>query len=132
MEFYNGALSCCPCHHRGGYEARAVHSRVVAAGLQFVDLTNLTSIVQLVRLVYMTKIVKLYEAKTNLSDIVERAAAGEEFIIAKGDVPKARLVPLASKRGKRAPGGWEGRVWTSDDFDAPLPAEIAGAFTGDG
>lgn len=78
----------------------------------------------------MTNIVKLYDAKTHLSDLVERASRGEEFIIAKGDEPKARLVPITRFAQPRAPGGWEGRVWTSDDFDAPLPPEIAEAFEG--
>ncbi len=78
----------------------------------------------------MTKIIKLYDAKTHLSDLVERASRGEEFIIAKGDEPKARLVPLTKFGQPRAPGGWEGRVWISDDFDAPLPREIADAFEG--
>jgi prevent-host-death family protein len=42
-------------------------------------------------------IVNLYEAKTSLSRLVERAAAGEEIIIAKAGKPKARLVPLAGR-----------------------------------
>ncbi len=76
----------------------------------------------------MTKIVKLYEAKTHLSDLVERAARGEEFIIAKGDQPMARLIPLAKPANRRAPGGWEGRIYISDDFDAPLPPGILRGF----
>lgn len=78
----------------------------------------------------MTKIIKLYDAKTHLSDLVERAARGEEFIIAKGDEPKARLVPIMKQARQRVPGEWEGRVWISDDFDAPLPREISDAFEG--
>jgi prevent-host-death family protein len=78
----------------------------------------------------MTKIIKLYDAKTHLSDLVERAARGEEFIIAKGNEPKARLVPITQQARQRVPGGWEGRVWISEDFDAPLPRDIAAAFEG--
>ena len=78
----------------------------------------------------MTKIIKLYEAKTHLSDLVERAAQGEEFIIAKGDQPKARLIPIARRARQRVPGAWEGRVWISKDFDAPLPAGINAPFEG--
>ena len=62
--------------------------------------------------------VNLYQAKTSLSQLVERVAAGEEIIIAKGGKPKAGLVPLADS-GLRKPGGWEGKVWVADDFDAP-------------
>jgi prevent-host-death family protein len=76
----------------------------------------------------MTKIVKLYDAKTQLSKLVDRAARGEEFIIAKGNEPMARLVPFASKRKPRAPGGWEGRLRVARDFDAPLPHELMKHF----
>lgn len=70
----------------------------------------------------------LYDAKTNLSQLVDRASAGEEIIIAKNGVPLARLVPLRERVAPRVPGGWEGRVVIADDFDAPLPAEILSAF----
>lgn len=73
----------------------------------------------------------LYEAKTNLSKLVDRAAAGEEIIIMKNGKPMARLVPLAAPK-RRASGGAEGRYWISDDFDAPLPDEILDAFEGKG
>jgi prevent-host-death family protein len=78
----------------------------------------------------MPKTVNLYEAKTHLSDLVERAARGEEVIIAKAGQPKARLVPLARPAKDRKPGGWKGRVTISPDFDAPLPDEILDAFEG--
>jgi len=65
----------------------------------------------------------LYEAKTHLSELVERAAKGEEIVIAKNGVPMAKLVPL-EKKPKRVPGCWEGKVWIADDFDAPLPDDI--------
>jgi prevent-host-death family protein len=70
----------------------------------------------------------LYDAMTNLSQLVDRAAAGEEIIIAKNGVPLARLVPLDTQSLPRTPGGWEGRVQIADDFDAPLPAELLAAF----
>lgn len=65
----------------------------------------------------------LYEAKTHLSALVDRAAKGEEIVIAKNGVPMAKLVPLA-KKPKRVQGGWEGKVWIAEDFDAPLPDDI--------
>lgn len=42
----------------------------------------------------MSILVNLYDAKTQLSQLVERAAAGEEIIIAKAGRPRARLVPM--------------------------------------
>jgi prevent-host-death family protein len=70
----------------------------------------------------------LYEAKTNLSQLVDQAAAGEEIIIAKNGVPMARLGPLEVRPAPRAPGGWEHGVVISDDFDAPLPEALRTAF----
>jgi prevent-host-death family protein len=76
----------------------------------------------------MAKIINLYEAKTHLSELVERAAGGEEIIIAKASRPKARLVPLQKTQRPRKPGLWKGAVWIADDFDAPLPEEILAGF----
>ena len=79
----------------------------------------------------MAKIIyNLSEAKTILSQLVERAAAGEEIIIVKAGRPLAKLVPLPKKRKPRKPGGWEGRMRIADDFDAPLPEDIQTAFEG--
>lgn len=78
----------------------------------------------------MAKIMNLYEAKTHLSELVERAAAGEEIVIAKAGRPKARLVPLQKTQRPRKPGLWKGAVWIADDFDSPLPEEILAGFQG--
>ncbi len=76
----------------------------------------------------MSETVNLYQAKTHLSDLVDRAAKGEEIVIAKAGKPVARLVPLAGAERGRSPGGWEGVVWIAEDFDAPLPAELLAGF----
>ena len=68
----------------------------------------------------MGKTVNLYEAKSQLSSLVEEAARGREIVIAKAGVPRARLVPLRP-RVRRRPGGSKGGIWISPDFDAPLP-----------
>ncbi|HLE71872.1 MAG TPA: type II toxin-antitoxin system prevent-host-death family antitoxin [Vicinamibacteria bacterium] len=78
----------------------------------------------------MAKQVNLYHAKTHLSALVERAAGGEEIIIAKAGLPRARLVPLARPSKPRRPGAWKGRVVIGPDFDAPLPEEVLAAFEG--
>ena len=75
-------------------------------------------------------IYNLYEAKTSLSRLVDRAARGEEIILAKAGKPLAKLVPFEQPSLPRQPGGWEGRVRISEDFDAPLPPEIQSAFEG--
>lgn len=73
-------------------------------------------------------IYNLYQAKTSLSRLVDRAAAGEEIIIAKAGAPLAKLVPFKKRKEARKPGDWEGRVFISDDFDAPLPDDFQAAF----
>ena len=60
--------------------------------------------------------INIYDAKTRLSELVQRAAAGEEIVIAKNGKPTARLVALAPTPA-RVPGGWEGRVWMAPDFE---------------
>ena len=79
----------------------------------------------------MVKPVKLYEAKTRLSELVDRAAAGEEIVIAKGNTPMARLMPLRAVTGDRVPGRWAGMLTIADDFDAPLSDEMLAAFEGE-
>jgi prevent-host-death family protein len=64
--------------------------------------------------------VSLYQAKTDLSSLVERASAGEEFVITKSGKPKARLVPIQVERPLRVPGQGRGKWWVSPDFDAPM------------
>ena len=79
----------------------------------------------------MAKVFNLYEAKTQLSKLVDEAASGEEIVIAKAGKPRARLVSLAPVgRNKRRPGGAKGRIRIAKDFDAPLPPEILQAFLG--
>jgi prevent-host-death family protein len=75
--------------------------------------------------------VSLYEAKTQLSRLVDRAAAGEEIVIAKAGKPVARLVPFEPRREPRRPGLMKGQIWIADDFDEPLPEESMAAFRGE-
>ena len=75
--------------------------------------------------------VNLYDAKTQLSRLVDRAAAGEEIVIAKGGRPLARLVPLAARTMPRRLGLRAHEVVLGPDFDAPLPASVQRAFDGE-
>ena len=75
-------------------------------------------------------IFNIREARTQLSHLLERAAQGEEVIIAKRGRPVARLVPVTA--GPRRPGRLKGRIRMGADFDDPLPEEILGAFRGEG
>jgi prevent-host-death family protein len=77
------------------------------------------------------KTVNLYEAKTHLSKLVDEASEGAEIIIAKAGGAKARLLPLDRPKRDRKPGGREGRIWVSDDFDDELPPGILAGFLGE-
>jgi prevent-host-death family protein len=86
-------------------------------------------LVNLVKAAPMPPFVSLYDAKTKLSSLVDRAAAGEEIVIAKNGVPLARLVPIASRGQRRAPANAMRIEFVAPDFDAPDP-EIARLFAG--
>ncbi|MGH2500518.1 MAG: type II toxin-antitoxin system Phd/YefM family antitoxin [Candidatus Limnocylindria bacterium] len=74
----------------------------------------------------------MHEAKTHLSRLVERAAAGEEIVIARAGKPVAKLVPVDRGGGPRRLGVWRGRVTLRADFDDPLPEAVAAIFRGEG
>jgi prevent-host-death family protein len=78
----------------------------------------------------MAETVSLYDAKTHLSQLVDRAAEGEEIMISKNGKPLARLMPLACKGARRTPAGAVGVITIGPDFDAPLPPDIQAAFDG--
>ena len=67
--------------------------------------------------------VNVHEAKTHLSRLLRRVAAGEEIVIARAGKPIARLVPVA-KAPARLLGIDEGLFVVPDDFDAPLPDDL--------
>lgn len=79
----------------------------------------------------MSQVINLYDAKTQLSQLVERAAAGEEIVIAKAGRPMALLVPLKRRLTPRVPGALKGKITIAPDFEAPLPDEIVRAFRGE-
>ena len=72
----------------------------------------------------MSEKVNIYEAKTKLSQLVDRAEAGEEIIIARSGRPAALLIAFRSPAVVRKPGRMRGRVRISPDFDAPLPGHL--------
>ncbi len=71
--------------------------------------------------------VGVHEAKTHLSRLLRRVAAGEEIVIAKGGKPVARLVPVDMPT-ERQLGRDRGLFVVPDDFDAPLPDEVIEDF----
>jgi prevent-host-death family protein len=74
--------------------------------------------------------VNIYEAKTHLSKLVDKAASGEDVIIGRGGKPLARLTTLASAKRPIRFGLLKGKVKVADDFDAPLPDAVLALFEG--
>ncbi len=76
--------------------------------------------------------VNIYEAKTQLSKLVDLAAEGTDVVIARNGKPVARLTTLdAPTKGNYKLGLLKGKGgWLADDFDAPLPDEILAQFEG--
>jgi prevent-host-death family protein len=72
----------------------------------------------------------IHAAKTNLSRLIQTARSGEEVVIARGNVPVARLVSADMKPPKRQFGAMKGRARTTEAFFEPLPAEEIDAWEG--
>lgn len=75
----------------------------------------------------MSKVFNVHTAKTHLSRLIDRAAAGEEIVIARAGKPVARLCRLAEPAVRRRPGLLKGRIRIAKDFDA-LPEALLRAF----
>mgnify|MGYP003383524381 CR=1 FL=1 len=74
--------------------------------------------------------VNIYDAKTRLSQLLEKAASGQDVIVCRNGKPLARITQLKDPRPPRVFGVLKGRVRIADDFDAPLPDEIIAGFEG--
>jgi prevent-host-death family protein len=77
------------------------------------------------------QITNIHEAKTQLSQLIHRALAGEEVVIARAGEPLVRLVPIHQDTRPRQGGQMKGRIRIAEDFDA-YDAELEKLMTGDG
>ena len=77
--------------------------------------------------------INIHEAKTHLSRLVEQAAQGEPFVIAKAGKPLVKVIPLNAPEGlqMRRLGFMVGQIAVPDDFDRMADAEIEQLFGGD-
>ena len=72
-------------------------------------------------------VVNLYEAKSHLSELVDRAAAGEEIVIAKSGKPMARLIPIAKNKSQRSKAFGKnlmGVTYIAPDFYEDIPIDF--------
>jgi prevent-host-death family protein len=77
------------------------------------------------------QLANIHHAKSQLSQLISRALAGEEVIIARAGEPLVRLVPVHQDTRPRQGGQLKGQIWIANDFDATDPA-IEQLFIGDG
>jgi prevent-host-death family protein len=70
----------------------------------------------------------IHAAKTNLSQLIARALAGEEVIVKRGSQPVVRLVPIRQVPKERKFGAMRGRIKVTDAFFEPLPDEELDAW----
>ncbi len=71
----------------------------------------------------MATTVNIFEAKTQLSKLIELAEKGEDVVIARAGKPVVRLTPLEPKKRPIRYGLLKGKIWIADDFDDPLPED---------
>jgi len=76
------------------------------------------------------KTVNIYEAKTQLSKLVDLASSGTDVVIARAGKPVARLTALKAEKRMIKFGALKGKGWIADDFDAPLPDDLLAQFEG--
>jgi len=75
--------------------------------------------------------INIHEAKTHLSALVEKAAIGESFVIAKAGKPMVMVVPYSTAQKKKQRVGFlKGHIEIPDDFDLLGKTEIIGIFEG--
>lgn len=74
--------------------------------------------------------VNIYEAKTRLSQLVDKAAAGEDVVVSRNGKPLARITRLDAPKRRVRFGVLKGKLTIPEDFDAPLPADVLAGFEG--
>jgi prevent-host-death family protein len=75
--------------------------------------------------------VTVHAAKTHLSRLIQRAAAGEDIVIVRGKTPVARLTAIPPRPVRRQFGAYRGEFEVPDGFFEPLPESELAAFEGD-
>ena len=75
--------------------------------------------------------VNIHEVKTHLSKLVDAAAKGEPFIIAKAGKPLVKVVPLDAPESPQRLGFMKGEIKIPDDFDRMFEAEIQAMVEGE-
>lgn len=76
-------------------------------------------------------LVNIHEAKTHLSEYLNKLDTEHEIVLCKRNVPVAVLRPVAVPAGRRVVGLEKGRLHVPDSFNDPLPHEIEALYNGE-
>jgi prevent-host-death family protein len=74
--------------------------------------------------------VNIYDAKTRLSQLVDKAASGEDVVVSRNGKPLVRITRLDATKRRIRFGLLKGRFTIPEDFDAPLPDDALASFEG--
>ena len=72
----------------------------------------------------IAKTVDVSRVQTHFTELMSSVLEGTEVIFMQGNTPLARLLPIALSPKSRIAGLHSGAIWTSDDFDEPLPEKF--------
>ena len=72
----------------------------------------------------LTKTVDIRETQATLQELLSLVREGTEIVLTEGATPLARLAPIVLSPAQRVAGLHAGTIWTSEDFDKPLPEEF--------
>jgi len=74
--------------------------------------------------------VNIKDAKTRLSQLVDKAAAGEDVVVSRNGKPLVRITRLEAPKHRIKFGILKGKIRIAADFDAPLPSDVLAGFEG--
>lgn len=74
--------------------------------------------------------VNIYDAKTRFSQLVDKAASGEDVVVSRNGKPLVRITRLEEHKRRIKFGVLKGKLTVPEDFDEPLPDEVLGGFEG--
>ena len=74
--------------------------------------------------------VNIYDAKTRFSQLIDKAAAGEDVIVSRNGKPLVRITRLDEPARRIKYGVLKGKIKVAKDFDAPLTAKVLADFAG--
>jgi antitoxin (DNA-binding transcriptional repressor) of toxin-antitoxin stability system len=73
----------------------------------------------------LTKTVDVSDSQVRLAELLALVLSGTEIVFTQNQMPLARLIPIVSPQATpRVAGLHKGAIWTSDDFDEPLPEDF--------